>query len=264
MHFVWLLSTVASPPHSPLSCTIQLVEPRHALWDALCRTPCGTGERGGGVAAIRRRSGPTPPHPALGLDIPMAGHNPDGEALEDEGMQDPVVLRGLLQCIAIAFFFSSRYLLDVLFTPHVHVVQAVPQQLLALAHQAWTAAWCAPAMSLVLLHYWGSLEYGLFSLLARWLLRFCILRSLVVKLMDDDMVVWRLRKVHIWTPLQCLVTFTRVSSGREQARGEWRGGGSSFALPCDAMGDSIYHLLRHVAIASSLPKWSLRATASRL
>ena len=231
MHFVWLLSTVASPPHSPLSCTIQLVEPRHALWDALCRTPCGTGERGGGVAAIRRRSGPTPPHPALGLDIPMAGHNPDGEALEDEGMQDPVVLRGLLQCIAIAFFFSSRYLLDVLFTPHV--VQAVPQQLLALAHQAWTAAWCAPAMSLVLLHYWGSLEYGLFSLLARWLLRFCILRSLVVKLMDDDMVVWRLRKVHIWTPLQFLVTFTRVSSGREQARGEWRGGGRR--LLCHAM-----------------------------
>ena len=85
------------------------------------------------------------------------------EGLEDEGMQDPVVLRGLLQCIAIAFFFSGRYLLDVLFTPHA--VQAVPQQLLALAHRAWTAAWCAPAMSLVLLHYWGSLEYGLFSLL---------------------------------------------------------------------------------------------------
>ena len=93
-----------------------------------------------------------------------------------------------------------------------------------MAHQAWTAAWCAPAMSLVLLHYWGSLEYGLFSLLARWLLRFCILRSLVVKLMDDDMVVWRLRKVHIWTPLQFLVTFTRVSSGREVARGEWKRG----------------------------------------
>ena len=42
--------------------------------------------------------------------------------------------------------------------------------------------------------------------------------------MDDSTVVWRLRKVHIWVPLQCLVTFTRVSSGREEARGEWRGG----------------------------------------
>jgi len=71
---------------------------------------------------------------------------------------------------------------------------------------------------------WGSLEYGLFSVLARWLLRFCILRNLVVKLMDDEMVVWHLRKVHIWVPLQFLVTFTRVSSGREEPRGEWRGG----------------------------------------
>ena len=152
----------------------------------------------------------------------MAEHDSDDERMEDEGMQDPVVLRGLLQCIAIGLFFSGRYLLDVLFTPHV--VQTVPQQVLALAHRVWAAAWCAPAISLVLLHYWGSLEYGLFSVLARWLLRFCILRSLIVKLMDDEMVVWRLRKVHIWVPLQFLVTFTRVSSGREEPRGEWRGG----------------------------------------
>lgn len=160
----------------------------------------------------------------------MPRHGSDDEAWEDEGMQDPVVLRGLLQCIAIAFFFSGRYLLDVLFT--TRVVQAVPYQVLVLGHHIWATVWCTPAMSLVLLHYWGSLEYGLLSLLARWLLRFCILRSLVVKLMDDDMVVWRLRKVHIWTPLQFLVTFTRVSSGREQARGEWRGGG---VVVCSAM-----------------------------
>ena len=152
---------------------------------------------------------------------PMTEHDSDDESLDD-GMQDPVVLRGLLQCIAISLFFSGRYLLDVLFTPHV--VQTVPQQVLALAHRVWAAAWCAPAISLLLLHYWGSLEYGLFSVLARWLLRVCILRSLIVKVMDDEMVVWRLRKVHIWVPLQFLVTFTRISSGREEPRGEWRGG----------------------------------------
>ena len=152
----------------------------------------------------------------------MAEHDSDEGVMEDEGMQDPVVLRGLLQCIAIGLFFSGRYILDVLFTPHV--VQLVPQRVLALAHRVWAAAWCVPAMSLILLHYWGSLEYGLFSVLARWLLRFCILRSLIVKLMDDEMVVWRLRKVHIWVPLQFLVMFTRVSSGREEPRGEWRGG----------------------------------------
>ena len=151
----------------------------------------------------------------------MTEHDSDDESLDD-GMQDPVVLRGLLQCIAIGLFFSGRYLLDVLFTPHV--VQTVPQQALALAHRVWAAAWCAPVISLILLHYWGSLEYGLFSVLARWLLRVCILRSLIVKLMDDEMVVWRLRKVHVWVPLQFLVTFTRVSSGREKPRREWRGG----------------------------------------
>ena len=152
----------------------------------------------------------------------MAEHESDDEVMEDEGMQDPVVLRGLLQCIAIGLFFAFRYLLDVLFTPHV--VQTVPQQVLALVHRIWTAAWCAPAMSLVLLHYWGSLEQGLFSMAARWLLRFCILRSFLVKLMDNEMVVWHLRKVHIWLPLQFLVTFTRISSGREEPRGEWRWG----------------------------------------
>jgi hypothetical protein len=176
---------------------------------------------------------------------PMAEHDSDDESL-DHGMQDPVVLRGLLQCIAIGLFFSGRYLLDVLFTPHV------VQQALALAHRVWAAAWCAPAISLVLLHYWGSLEYGLFSVLARWLLRFCILRSLIVKLMDDEMVVWHLRKVHIWVPLQFLVTFTRVSSGREEPRGEWQGGGRS--VLCRGMP----WVIRYSVLSASWP--SLRVT----
>ena len=68
-----------------------------------------------------------------------------------------------LQCIAIGIFFSGRYLLDVLFTPHA--VQGVLGQVLAVVHRFWSASWCAPAVSLVLLHYWGSFEYGLFGLL---------------------------------------------------------------------------------------------------
>ena len=150
------------------------------------------------------------------------GDELDHSALGNEGMQDPVVLRGLLQCIAIALFSTGRYVLDVLFTPHV--VQSVPRQMLALIRRVWAAALCAPIVSLFLLHYWASLEYSIFSLLARWMLRLCILRSFVVKLLDDTMVVWPLKKAHIWVPLQCLVTFTRVSSGREPPRGQWRGG----------------------------------------
>ena len=81
----------------------------------------------------------------------MAEHESDDEVMEDEGMQDPVVLRGLLQCIAIGLFFSVRYLLDVLFTPYA--VQAIPMPVLAIAHRIWAAAWCAPAVSLAILHY---------------------------------------------------------------------------------------------------------------
>ena len=58
-------------------------------------------------------------HPATSHTLhfltPMAEHDSDDESL-DHGMQDPVVLRGLLECIAIGLFFSGRYLLDVLFT----------------------------------------------------------------------------------------------------------------------------------------------------
>ena len=72
------------------------------------------------------------------------------------------------------------------------------------------------------LHYWGSLEYGLFSVLARWLLNFAFW-SRIVKLMDDEMACGASGR-STWVPLQFLVTFTRVSSGREEPRGEWRGG----------------------------------------
>lgn len=45
----------------------------------------------------------------------------------DESLDDPVILRGLLQCIFIAAFFSLRYILDVLLT--VPVVQAMSHRL---------------------------------------------------------------------------------------------------------------------------------------
>ena len=46
---------------------------------------------------------------------------------DDDGMSDPLVLRGLLQCLAIGLMFTIRYVLDVLFTPCV--VQAVLRQM---------------------------------------------------------------------------------------------------------------------------------------
>ena len=118
-------------------------------------------------------------------------HGFEDEIMDGEDMEDPVVLRGLLQCIAIAFYVSVRYVLDVLFTPRA--VQAVSGQFLAFTYRIWRALWCAPVLSCVLLHYWGSIEYGFFNLFARWLLRFCVLRSLFVKLMDDEMVLGHIK-----------------------------------------------------------------------
>ena len=152
----------------------------------------------------------------------MASRGSIHVGLDEEGMRDPVVLRGLVQCIAIGSFFALRYVLDVLLTPHA--VEAIPYQVMTLTQHAWVAVWCMPVLPIVLLYCWSSLERGMFSLLARYVLRFWILRSLVAKLMDDQIIIGNLRKVHIWVPLQWFVTFTRISSGREKPSGEWRGG----------------------------------------
>ena len=139
-------------------------------------------------------------------------------------MDDPLVLRGLLQCLGIGLFHTTRYVLDVLFTPRV--VQAMPRQVESIMHRLWTAAsaWYAPIMCLLLLHIWGSLDYGIFAISARWALWCCILRAMLTTLMDDTMVVGQLKKRHVWVPIAWWVTFTRVSSGREEPRRAWRSG----------------------------------------
>ena len=116
------------------------------------------------------------------------------DEMDDDGMDDPLVLRGLLQCLGIGLFHTIRYVMDVLFTPHV--VQAVPHQVEAIMHRLWTAvsAWYAPLMWLLLLHLWGSLNCGIFAISARWALWCCIVRAMLTTLMDDTMVVGRLRK----------------------------------------------------------------------
>ena len=146
------------------------------------------------------------------------------DEMDDDGMDDPLVLRGLLQCLGIGLFHTIRYVMDVLFTPHV--VQAVPHQVEAIMHRLWTAvsAWYAPLMWLLLLHLWGSLSCGIFAISARWALWCCIVRAMLTTLMDDTMVVGRLRKRHVWVPLVWWVTFTRVSSGREEPRRTWQCG----------------------------------------
>jgi len=144
------------------------------------------------------------------------------DEVDDEGMDDPLVLRGLLQCLGIGLFHTIRYVLDVLFTPRV--VQVVCRQVESIMHRIWAATCCAPMMWLLLLHLWSSLDYSIFAISARWALWCCILRAMLTTLMDDTMVVGQLRKRHVWVPLAWLVTFMRVSSGREAPRRTWQSG----------------------------------------
>ena len=141
---------------------------------------------------------------------------------DDEGMDDPVILRGLLQCISIAAFFSLRYVLDVLLT--VPAVQALSVRVLVVVHWVWSATCCFPVASLALLYLCGSLDSGVLGFVARMMLRSCVLRAVFTALLDDSVVVFSLKKRHIWVPLGWLVTFTRVSSGRMLPQGVWRYG----------------------------------------
>lgn len=155
------------------------------------------------------------------------------EEMDDpEGMDDPVILRGLLQCISIAAFFTLRYVLDVLLT--VPAVQALSFRLLIVVRWGWNGACCFPAASLALLYLCGSRDSGVMGFVARMTLRTCILRSVFTTVLDDSVVVFSLKKRHIWVPLGWLVTFTRVSSGRmAPPQGAWQGAHHHFL--CHAM-----------------------------
>lgn len=146
------------------------------------------------------------------------------DEVDNEGMDDPLVLRGLLQCLGIGLFHTIRYIFDVLFTPQI--VQVVPQLVKSIMHRLWTAVspWYAPIMCLLSLRLWGSLNYAIFAIAARWALWGCILRAMLTALMDDTMVVGRLKKRHVWPALAWWVTFTRVSSGREEPHRTWQCG----------------------------------------
>ena len=141
------------------------------------------------------------------------------DEIEDEGMEDELILRGVLQCIAIGSFFTIRYLLDVLFTPRA--VNTVSRQMVALLHCIIRAAWYAPVASMLLLYFWGPLQV---STVASWVLRASILRAILSALMDNTVVISGWNKRHVWVPLACWATFTRVSSRREAPQGAWRGG----------------------------------------
>ena len=59
----------------------------------------------------------------------------------DEGMDDPVVLRGLLQCVMLFSLCTTRYLLDVVLSPRA--VQSIWHHAVLFMRWLWRAACCA-------------------------------------------------------------------------------------------------------------------------
>ena len=131
-------------------------------------------------------------------------------------MDDPVVLRGLLQCGAIGLFYTIRYFFDVIFTPSV--VQLVCGHAMSAVRLIWIVGCFTPVALLFGLHLWDLLTFGS---LFRYVLWCSILRAVGTSLMDNMFVVGSLKKRHIWVPLAWLITFTRVSSGRYPPHGAW-------------------------------------------
>ena len=93
----------------------------------------------------------------------------------DESLDDPVILRGLLQCIFIAAFFSLRYILDVLLT--VPVVQAMSHRLTTTVQMGFNVVYYFPVASLAVLYVSGSFDSGSLGVFARMMLRGCIIRA---------------------------------------------------------------------------------------
>ena len=134
-------------------------------------------------------------------------------------MDDPVVLRGLLQAVVLTLYFAVRYLLDVVFTPRA--VQAASHKVLNVVFFAWHASWATPIASLVALQLWSSVGYGT---LVRWGLRGCVVRGIWATLMDNSIVVAGLTKRQVWVPVLWWAEFTRISSGRVAPHGPWTAG----------------------------------------
>ena len=144
----------------------------------------------------------------------MADHG-----LTDDGLDDVLLLRGLLQCIAIGLFFTTRYILDVLFSPSA--VRGLCRVGFSVFARTWMTARWASLAALVVLYFWCAPSI---SIVAARVTKYSILGATLGAIMGDAWALLGLKKRHVWLPLAWFVTFTRISSGQEAPQGAWRAG----------------------------------------
>jgi len=135
-----------------------------------------------------------------------------------DGLDDPLILRGLLQLVVLTTFFVSRYFFDVLLSPRVFdaaawrtigwlgrvVCASLP--LLKLCY--------APLVPFFILHIWNVCSA---KMIQRVLLLVFSCRLTMHIILSNAIVMGRLTKGDVWRPLVKLVRFVRISSGRSSS-----------------------------------------------
>ena len=145
-------------------------------------------------------------------------------AYHERDMDDPLVVRGLLQWLCFVTFFLARYVLDVLLTPDV--VDDTVRSAWRGGRTALVKAWpllrtCyAPLAPVLLMQVWKLATLDMLQ----WACGYaCSFRLVMHLLMHDSLVVGSLTKGHVWPQIVPFVTFVRVSSGRaRRVDAEWQ------------------------------------------
>ena len=146
--------------------------------------------------------------------------------LTGRDLDDPVLVRGLLQWALLVGFFVTRYILDVLLTPPVldDVCRGTVHWCAALFKTSWPLlrSCVAPLRPILILQLWRVLNVGILQ----WACTYaCSLRLVLHILSHDSLIAFRIRKRDIWPPLAALATFTRASSGRaKRSAAAWQRG----------------------------------------
>ena len=178
-------------------------------------------------------------------------------------MNEPLVLRGLLQCLCFITFFLARYVLDVLLTPHVvdDTVRSAWRGGQSTLVKAWPLlrTCYAPLAPVLLMQVWKLATLDTLQ----WACGYaCSFRLLMHLLMHDSLVVGSLTKGHIWPQIVPFVTFVRVSSGRaRRVDAKWQIGPRYFL--CRAVPWAVRICLLALLLLRSMPRWTHHRTTSR-
>jgi len=173
----------------------------------------------------------------------------------ERDMDEPLIVRGLLQWLGVVAFFLVRYVLDVLLTPEVvdDTVRGAWRGGRAALATAWPllCTCYAPLAPVLLIQVWRLATLDM----VQWTCGcVCSFRLMIHLLMHDSLIVGSLTKRDVWPQIVPFVTFVRVSSGRaRRVLGKWQHGPRYFL--CRAMPWAVRVCLLALLLRRSLPNY---------